>query len=143
VQEQLIRFPGCGRKVADCISLFSLCQSDAIPVDTHVWAIAERDYNPSLSQHASITPAVYEAVGDEFRKRFVRHAGWAHSVLFAAELPEFRSLLPAETQADMKAFAEARAEGKKVKREAAAERKKQKQAQAHAGLGETEDEDEK
>jgi len=143
VQEQLIRFPGCGRKVADCISLFSLCQSDAIPVDTHVWAIAERDYNPSLSQHASITPAVYEAVGDEFRKRFVRHAGWAHSVLFAAELPEFRSLLPAEIQADMKAFAEARAEGKKVKREAAAERKKQKQAQAHADLGETEDEGEK
>ena len=141
VQEQLVRFPGCGRKVADCISLFSLCQSDAIPVDTHVWAIAERDYNPSLAQHASITPAVYEAVGDEFRKRFVRHAGWAHSVLFAAELPEFRSLLPIETQADMKAFAEARAENKKAKREVAAERKRQKQAQAqNADLSETEDE---
>lgn len=126
VQEQLLQFPGCGRKVADCISVFSLDQSDAIPVDTHVWAIAVRDYNASLALHNSITPTVYEAIGDEFRSRFTRHAGWAHSVLFAAELPEFRSLLPNDMQADMKAFAELRAQGKKAKRELANEKKKLK-----------------
>ena len=81
-----------------------------------------------LASHTSITPSVYEAVGDEFRSRFKPAAGWAHSVLFAAELPEFRSLLPAEVQSDMKAFAEEQKANKKAKREAALARKKAKLA---------------
>jgi 3-methyladenine DNA glycosylase/8-oxoguanine DNA glycosylase len=28
-----------GRKVADCIILFSLCRDDCIPVDTHAWQL--------------------------------------------------------------------------------------------------------
>ena len=54
--------PGVGKKVADCVALFSLDQVEAIPVDTHVWDIALRDYDPSLSLKGakSITPAVYE-----------------------------------------------------------------------------------
>lgn len=37
VQEQLQILPGVGRKVADCVALFSLDQAGAIPVDVHVW----------------------------------------------------------------------------------------------------------
>ena len=48
---------GVGRKVADCVGLFSLNQPGAIPVDTHVWDISVRDYDPSLSQYKSLTPA--------------------------------------------------------------------------------------
>jgi N-glycosylase/DNA lyase len=48
VQKELQQFAGIGRKVADCIALFSLEQLDAIPVDTHVWQIACRDFDPSL-----------------------------------------------------------------------------------------------
>ena len=32
VQEELIKFSGIGRKVADCVALFSLDQAKAIPV---------------------------------------------------------------------------------------------------------------
>ena len=41
-----------------------------------------------------------------FRGVFGECAGWAHSVLFAAELPQFRSLLPSDMQQQMRAFAE-------------------------------------
>ncbi|CAN0407425.1 unnamed protein product, partial [Discosporangium mesarthrocarpum] len=77
-------------KVADCVALFSLDQSSAIPVDVHVWRIACRDYDPTLKDCKSLTPGVYERVGDLFRERFGEHAGWAHSLLFAAELPAFQ-----------------------------------------------------
>jgi hypothetical protein len=33
---------------------------------------------------------VYERVGQLFRDRFGDKAGWAHSLLFAAELPTYR-----------------------------------------------------
>ena len=42
----------------------------------------------------SLTPAVYHRVGELFRQRFGTHAGWGHQLLFAAELQEFRKLLP-------------------------------------------------
>ena len=100
VQKQLVTLSGIGPKVADCIALFSLDQSDVIPVDTHIWDIATRDYDAQLLQK-SLTPAVYAAVGDIFRNRFGEKAGWAHSVLFAAELPQFSVLLPAALQEDM------------------------------------------
>ena len=116
VQNQLMLMPGVGRKVADCVALFSLDQTEGIPVDTHVWDIALRDYDPLLSLKGakSITPAIYEEVGGVFRKRFPRKAGWAHSVLFAAELPEFRVKLPVELQEEMKAFTEHSKSVKKV-----------------------------
>ena len=104
VQSQLLQLPGVGRKVADCVALFALDQTEAVPVDTHVWDIALRDYDASLRSRKSLTPAVYEAVGDVFRARFPRHTGWAHSVLFAAELPEFRSQLPDELREEMAAY---------------------------------------
>ena len=91
-------------KVADCVALFSLDQSGAIPVDTHVWDIACRDLDPTLTNCGSLTPKVYNRVGDLFRGKYGDHAGWAHSLLFAAELPLYRGALPASLQADMQTF---------------------------------------
>lgn len=115
VQAALMELPGIGRKVADCVALFSLDQSDAVPVDTHVWDIVVRDYEPSLGAAKSLTPAVYDQVGDTFRRVFPSRAGWAHSVLFAGELAEFRQYLPDEMQAEMAEFA---SQGKAKKRAA-------------------------
>lgn len=97
-QEQLMVFAGVGRKVADCVGLFSLERLEAIPVDTHVLQIARREFNVQLAETKSLTPALYKRVGDHFRARFAPSAGWAHSVLFTGDLAAFQSHLPAEMQ---------------------------------------------
>ncbi|EQC37222.1 hypothetical protein, variant [Saprolegnia diclina VS20] len=93
VQTSLTQFAGVGRKVADCIALFSLEKLEAIPVDTHVWQIACRDFHAKA--HKSLTPTVYAQVGQLYQDRFTPYAGWAHSVLFAAELAAFKPAKPA------------------------------------------------
>lgn len=81
VEQALMEFPGIGRKIADCIALFSLDADSAIPVDTHIWRIARTHYLPEL-QDASLTPAHYEQVVGAFQRRFGPHAGWAQQILF-------------------------------------------------------------
>lgn len=123
IQQTLLEFPGVGMKVADCIALFSLDCSESIPVDVHVWNIAMRDYASrylsrsqyeKLKQKKSLTPTIYEEIGDIFRKLFQCHAGWAHSVLFAAELPNFRIRLPEQLQKEMKDFEDYQKKQKKL-----------------------------
>ena len=109
MREALSTLSGVGPKVADCVALFSLDQASAIPVDTHVWDIACRDLDPELTSCGSLTPKVYQRVGELFRTRYGDHAGWAHSLLFAAELPLFTGRLPASMREEMAAF---RAAGK-------------------------------
>ena len=41
---ELMRLPGIGGKVADCICLFALHQMDAFPVDTHIKKVMELHY---------------------------------------------------------------------------------------------------
>lgn len=83
----LQQFSGVGRKVADCVALFSLECLDIVPVDTHVLQIAQRHYGFKPGK-SSMTPTQYQSITELFRERF-RYAGWAHSVLFAAQLPQF------------------------------------------------------
>jgi N-glycosylase/DNA lyase len=123
VQEELIKFSGIGRKVADCIALFSLDQDDAIPVDVHVQHIASRDYDSSvLGEAKSITPTIYKRVGNLFRDRFTNYPGWAHSLLFVAELPSFRNVLPVDVVTEMDQW---RKEEQRKMQEMKEERKKQ------------------
>lgn len=89
VAKFLTQFPGIGRKVAGCIALMSLDCFGEIPVDTHVWQIAQR-YVPSLKTK-SLTDGVYTKVGNYFREKFGEDdAGLAHNTLFIAELAEFK-----------------------------------------------------
>ena len=125
VQTKLQELSGVGRKVADCVALFSLDQAEAIPVDVHVWDIAVRDYSSALKDAKSLTPTIYEQVGDIFRSKFTSKAGWAHSVLFAAELPEFRKFLPTVLQEEMKAFVLERKEAQAKKKLEKEQNKKQ------------------
>ncbi|XP_064457023.1 N-glycosylase/DNA lyase-like [Ornithodoros turicata] len=83
---ELCRLPGVGAKVADCVCLMALDKPDVVPVDTHVWQIAVRDYLPHLSKNKTLTDKAYKEVGNFFREKFGPYAGWAHSVLFAADL---------------------------------------------------------
>lgn len=136
-REKLMVFSGVGPKVADCVALFSLDATSAIPVDTHVWKIACRDFDESeiLKSAKSVTPKLYERVGDLFRDRFGPHAGWAHSLMFAAELPLFRKTLPQEIQDDMLAFEKYEKELKQKAREEKRKKKVEKKASNDAASG--------
>jgi N-glycosylase/DNA lyase len=74
---------------------------EAVPVDTHVWQIAQRDYKFGKGKHKSLTKATYDAVGDHFRQLWGKEAGWAHSVLFAADLKTFSARLTTKIEVDV------------------------------------------
>jgi len=87
----LLDLPGVGPKVADCVCLMGLGWGEAVPVDTHVWQIAQRDYKfgSKGAKTKTFTKAMYDAVGDHFRAIWGVQAGWAQSVLFTANLRSF------------------------------------------------------
>ncbi|KAI1096147.1 8-oxoguanine DNA-glycosylase [Rostrohypoxylon terebratum] len=87
--EQLLLLSGVGPKVADCVCLMGLGWDEAIPVDTHVWQIAQRDYKFGKVKTKTFSKAMYDAVGDHFRNIWGKQAGWAQSVLFTANLKSF------------------------------------------------------
>ncbi|OJD24875.1 hypothetical protein ACJ73_03758 [Blastomyces percursus] len=98
----LLELQGVGPKVADCACLMGLGWGEAVPVDTHVWQIAQRDYKFGKGKHKSLTKATYDAVGNHFRNLWGKEAGWAHSVLFTADLKTFSDRLVPKVEVDMK-----------------------------------------
>ena len=115
--EKLLGLQGVGPKVADCVCLMGLGWGEAVPVDTHgeyqiprrhrpvnltrhvVWQIAQRDYKFGKGKHRSLTKLTYDAIGDHFRALWGKEAGWAHSVLFAADLRTFSERLSSKSEA--------------------------------------------
>ncbi|KAL4803223.1 DNA glycosylase [Aspergillus unguis] len=96
--EKLLELQGVGPKVADCVALMGLGWGESVPVDTHVWQIAQRDYKFGKGSHKSLTKVTYDAVANHFRKLWGKEAGWAHSVLFTADLKTFSDRLVATTK---------------------------------------------
>ncbi|XP_069499352.1 N-glycosylase/DNA lyase isoform X2 [Ambystoma mexicanum] len=89
----LCALPGVGPKVADCVCLMALDKPGAVPIDTHVWQIAKRDYLPELGAGSkSLTDRVYNEIGSFFETLWGPYAGWTHSVLFCADLKKFKDL---------------------------------------------------
>lgn len=88
---ELVKIPGIGKKVADCISLMSLDKLDAIPVDTHVLNLARNMYNfvPKEAKK-SLSDKTYKQIGDSFRQMWGKYAGWAQTVMFIDDLVEFK-----------------------------------------------------
>ncbi len=86
----LCSFNGIGPKLADCIALFALHHTEAVPVDTHLWQAATRLYFPQWRESA-LTDLKYRAIGTFFRDRFGKLAGWAHQYLFYDNLLNWRS----------------------------------------------------
>lgn len=95
---ELLALQGVGPKVADCVCLMGLGWGEAVPVDTHVWQIAQRDYKFGKGKHASLTKHTYDAVANKFRSLWGKEAGWAHSVLFTADLKAFSERLVAKAE---------------------------------------------
>ena len=98
--EELLALHGVGPKVADCVCLMGLGWSESVPVDTHVWQIAQRDYKFGRGKHSSLTAATYTAVANRFRQLWGKEAGWAHSVLFTADLKAFSERVVAKVEVE-------------------------------------------
>lgn len=96
--DALLALSGVGPKVADCVCLMGLGWSESVPVDTHVWQIAQRDYKFGKGKHSSLTAATYVAVANKFRALWGKEAGWAHSVLFTADLKAFSERVVAKSE---------------------------------------------
>ncbi|XP_061635061.1 N-glycosylase/DNA lyase isoform X1 [Phyllopteryx taeniolatus] len=92
-RDALRGLPGVGTKVADCVCLMSLDKADAVPIDTHVWQIAKRDYKYAVANEPkSLTEKLHKDIGDFFRNLWGPYAGWAQSVLFCADLKKFQKM---------------------------------------------------
>ncbi|KAK3991218.1 DNA glycosylase [Cladorrhinum sp. PSN332] len=88
--EALVLLTGVGPKVSDCVCLMGLGWWQTVPIDTHVWQIAQRDYNLGKGvKGQTITKGMYDAVGQHFGKLWGPYAGWAQTVLFTANLKSF------------------------------------------------------
>lgn len=81
----LLSIPNIGRKLADCIALFGMHKGEAVPIDTHLWQAAVREFFPQF-EGQSLTELRYRMIGDFFRERFGSNAGWAHQRLYVDNL---------------------------------------------------------
>lgn len=84
----LMEFTGVGPKVADCVSLMSLDKHSIVPIDTHMYQIASRNYKMKVVQGNK----GYKEVQEKLAGIWGDYAGWAHSVLFAGDLPDLHTL---------------------------------------------------
>ncbi|KAM7063522.1 N-glycosylase/DNA lyase isoform 3-T3 [Molossus nigricans] len=84
--------------VADCICLMALDKPQAVPVDVHVWQIAQRDYSwhPTTTQAKGPSPQANKELGNFFRSLWGPYAGWAQAVLFSADLHQPHQEPPAK-----------------------------------------------
>ncbi|TCD66017.1 8-oxoguanine glycosylase ogg1 [Steccherinum ochraceum] len=95
-RNELLKFMGVGRKVADCVMLMSLDKREVVPVDTHVHQIATKHYGMSSSSKSkavktTMTPKLYDELSSKFVGIWGEYAGWAHCVLFTSDLKAFAS----------------------------------------------------
>ena len=64
-REALMQLPGVGPKVADCVCLMGLDKLEAVPVDTHVWKVAQQHYGfNSASKTRTLTDKLYMEIGE-------------------------------------------------------------------------------
>lgn len=89
----LLEVPSIGPKLADCVCLFGLHFSEAVPVDTHVWKACVDWYLPTF-KGLGITPSRYNEARNCFSGRFGRLAGWAQQYVFYDRFLSYRRSNP-------------------------------------------------
>ncbi len=92
-KSKLLELPSIGQKLADCISLFGYHHLESVPLDTHLWAVMQREYFPEW-RNKGLTDHRYLIASSFFRERFGIYAGWAQQILFYDQLLNWRSRKP-------------------------------------------------
>ena len=86
VRELLLKLPGIGDKVADCIMLFSLDKLDAFPLDTWVIKILQKYYSGNFCiDKKTISKKRYEDVHQNAVEYFGKYAGYSQQFLYKME----------------------------------------------------------
>jgi N-glycosylase/DNA lyase len=81
---------GIGKKVADCILLFSLDKLEAVPLDRWVLRILQKYYSEEFQiTTKSITDKTYDDLHDKIVEHFGKYAGYAQQFLFKNERDSF------------------------------------------------------
>ena len=85
-KESLLKLPGIGDKVADCIMLFSLEKLDAFPLDTWMLKILQKYYSDKFCiDKKTISKKRYEDVRQNILEYFGRYAGYSQQFLYKME----------------------------------------------------------
>lgn len=83
--EELIKLTGVGRKVADCICLFSLRKHSIVPLDIHMINFYNETIcklNKDYRKIENLSPRVYQEVSEIYNATFGNYAGWVHSIFY-------------------------------------------------------------
>jgi N-glycosylase/DNA lyase len=85
-KELLLKLPGVGDKVADCIMLFSLEKLEAFPLDTWVVKILQKYYSDDFCMDKkTISKNKYENIHQNVLKHFGKYAGYSQQFLYKME----------------------------------------------------------
>ena len=87
---ELLKLPGIGNKVADCVLLFSLDKLEAFPVDVWMRRVVQEHYAThfeasfidKLSRSTTLSSKDYRRIGSFARDYFGSFAGYAQEYLF-------------------------------------------------------------
>ncbi|KAI8324228.1 DNA glycosylase [Martensiomyces pterosporus] len=90
-RSELMKFSGVGPKVADCVCLGSLDKIEAVPIDTHIWQVAQKRYvgrilSGEKAASKTATPKAYKLAQQLIIRLFSPYAGWAQLLLFSDDL---------------------------------------------------------
>jgi len=89
-RDSLCQVFGIGKKVADCILLFSLNKLEAAPLDRWVLRILEKYYSKEFQiTTKTITEKTYDDLHDKIVDHFGKYAGYGQQFLFKNERDTF------------------------------------------------------
>ncbi|KAI4290747.1 N-glycosylase/DNA lyase [Pancytospora philotis] len=80
---RLLKIPGVGRKVADCICLIALRQFHVVPIDTHIFKYSVQAFG---LQFKALNASAYGSIQEQWVKRFGEHAGIAQLYAFKSQV---------------------------------------------------------
>ena len=90
-KDTILRVPGIGNKVADCILLFSLDKLESFPLDRWMIRILEKYYLGKFElETKSITEKQYSTLHEKIVKHFGPYAGYAQQFLFKMERENYK-----------------------------------------------------
>lgn len=92
-RNELLKLPGVGPKVADCVLLFSLGKTEAFPVDVWMRRVIVRHYGKhfpeeflrKISEEESLSTSEYARLSLFGRDYFGKYAGYAQEYLYHCE----------------------------------------------------------